>query len=115
MWPPIKVGTPHILGGHSWKAGWAIRPGDFIFAAYPKSQARVGKPAMTEDNNPFDKQWVGKRKNGYAEVVRITGKQIAQHFRNLSLDPAKRDKALLSAQKLGIDLEGYPAATITNK
>lgn len=44
------------------------------------------------------------RKSDYAEAVRITGEQIALHLRGLSLDPAKRDKALLAAQKLGIDL-----------
>ncbi len=55
------------------------------------------------------------RKSDYAEAVRITGEQIALHLRNLSLDPAKRDKALLAAQKLGIDLDGYRTASHTNK
>jgi hypothetical protein len=55
------------------------------------------------------------RKCDYGEAVRITGEQIALHLRNLSLDPAKRDKALLAAQKLGIDLEGCPTAIVTNK
>jgi hypothetical protein len=40
--------------------------------------------------------------------------QISLRLHNLSLDPTRRDKALLVAQKLGIDLEGYQAQETAN-
>jgi hypothetical protein len=41
------------------------------------------------------------------EVEKSTYAQISAHLRSLSLNPAKRDKALTVARKLGIDLDEY--------
>ena len=46
------------------------------------------------------------------EVEKSTYAQISAHLRSLSLNPAKRDKALTVARKLGIDLDKYQITDI---
>jgi hypothetical protein len=41
------------------------------------------------------------------EVEKSMYAQIYAHLRNLSLNPARRDKALIAARKLGIDLDCF--------
>jgi hypothetical protein len=51
--------------------------------------------------------------NQSAEGLRIS-EQISLGIYNLSLDSARRDKALLVARKLGIDLESYQPQETAN-
>lgn len=46
------------------------------------------------------------------EVEKSMHAQISAHLRSLSLNPAKRDKALTAARKLGIDLAEYQITDI---
>src|SRR6266545_2174808 len=46
------------------------------------------------------------------EVEKSTYAQISAHLRSLSLNPAKRDKALTVARKLGIDLDEYQISDV---
>jgi len=54
------------------------------------------------------------RQSSHEEARRMIGEQIAGHLYDLSLNPAKRAKAQLAAQKLGIDLKDYKAAGAGN-
>ena len=45
------------------------------------------------------------KESGYEHAKSIVGEKISLRLHSLSLDPAKRDKALITARKLGIDLE----------
>jgi hypothetical protein len=47
------------------------------------------------------------KRSGYEEAKSRISEQISLGLYNLSLDSARRDKALLVARKLGIDLESY--------
>jgi hypothetical protein len=47
------------------------------------------------------------KQSGSEDAKSKIREQISLRLHNLSLDPARRDKALLVAQKLGIDLESY--------
>ncbi len=54
------------------------------------------------------------KQSGYEAAKSRIGEQISLGLYNLSLDPARRDKALLVAQKLGIDLEIHQAQETAN-
>jgi hypothetical protein len=47
------------------------------------------------------------KQSGFEGAKSKIREQISLRLHNLSLDPARRDKALLVARKLGIDLESY--------
>jgi len=44
------------------------------------------------------------KESGYEHAKSIVGEKISLRLHSLSLDPARRDKALIAARKLGIDL-----------
>jgi hypothetical protein len=54
------------------------------------------------------------KQSGYEAAKSRIGEQIFLGLYNLSRDPARRDKALLVAQKLGIDLEIHQAQETAN-
>ena len=45
------------------------------------------------------------KQNGYEDAKSLVREKISLRLHSLSLDPAKRDKALIAARKLGIDLD----------
>ena len=45
------------------------------------------------------------KQNGYEDAKSLVREKISLRLHSLSLDPARRDKALIAARKLGIDLD----------
>jgi len=45
------------------------------------------------------------KQNGYEDAKSLVREKISLRLHSLSFDPAKRDKALIAARKLGIDLD----------
>ena len=45
------------------------------------------------------------KQNGYEDAKSLVREKISLRLHSLSLDPAKREKALIAARKLGIDLD----------
>jgi hypothetical protein len=54
------------------------------------------------------------KQSSYEDAKSRIGEQISLGLYNLSLDSARRDKALLVARKLGIDLESHLAQETAN-
>ena len=54
------------------------------------------------------------KQSGSEDAKSKISEQISLRLYNLSLDPARRDKALLVARKLGIDLESYQPQETAN-
>jgi len=54
------------------------------------------------------------KQSGFEDAKSKIREQISLRLHNLSLDPARRDKALLVARKLGIDLESYQSQESAN-
>jgi hypothetical protein len=54
------------------------------------------------------------KQSSYEDAKNRIGEQISLGLYNLSLDSARRDKALLVARKLGIDLESHLAQETAN-
>jgi hypothetical protein len=54
------------------------------------------------------------KQSGSEDAKSKIREQISLRLHNLSLDPARRDKALLVARKLGIDLESYEPQETAN-
>ena len=54
------------------------------------------------------------KQSDYEDAKSRIKEQISLRLHNLSLDPAKRDKALIVAQKLGIDLGEYQVTGVGN-
>ena len=59
-------------------------------------------------------QFEALKQRGYEDAKSRIGEQISLGLYNLSLDPARRDKTLLVARKLGIDLENHQAQETAN-
>jgi hypothetical protein len=59
-------------------------------------------------------QLASLEKNDYEDAKTRIREQICLGLQKLSLDPVKRDKALLVARKLGINLENYHAEENAN-
>jgi hypothetical protein len=59
-------------------------------------------------------QFESLRQSDYEEAKSRIGEQISLGLYNLSVDPARRDKALLVARKLGIDLKDYQSRETAN-
>jgi hypothetical protein len=55
--------------------------------------------------NVTSEQFEILKQNGYEDAKSLVREKITLRLHSLSLDPAKRDKALITARKLGIDLE----------
>jgi len=47
------------------------------------------------------------KQSGYEDAKSVISEKISLRLNDLSLDPAKRDKALIAAGKLGIDIDCF--------
>jgi hypothetical protein len=55
--------------------------------------------------NVTNEQFETLKQNGYEDAKSMIREKISYRLHSLSLDPARRDKAMIAARKLGIDLE----------
>jgi len=55
-------------------------------------------------------EFTSLKQSGSEEAARILRERISANLHNFLLDPAKRDKALIVARKLGTNLDGYQIA-----
>jgi len=86
---------------------WEVRPEGDAFAIkfrWRPDRQTLSFPRMTEE------QFSSLRENSPDLAGRIAQAQIAEHLLEFSLNPAKRDKALSAAQRLGIELADQPTA-----
>jgi hypothetical protein len=69
----------------------------------------------SHQGRPDAADWLGSlEKSDYEDAKKRIREHIYLGLQKLSLDPGKRDKALLVARKLGIDLEEYQAQENVN-